>query len=199
MIGIAFLKEPDPSIPLTRKRDTHCGYMGRALRGETVQVHLDRLSCPVARYVMGLEVPTHERAAVALRRFRDMDTVELADAYLHAAERLENVGPYVAYFPWPHPGLEADVLIEITSAADAGEIVHDLAARTGERIQASLSGIGAACEESTVYPLATGRANVSLGCRGCRPKMTMTADQVILSAPRGHPLYAQLEERAAQS
>jgi uncharacterized protein (DUF169 family) len=196
MIGIAFLEEPHPSIPLGSKRDTHCGYMGRALKGETVQVHLDRLSCPVARYVMGLDVPTREKAAVALRRFRDMDTVELADAYLQAGGRLGDVGPYVVYFPWPHPGLEADVLIEVTSVAEAADVVHDLAARTGERLEASVSGIGAACGESTVYPLATGRANVSLGCRGCRPKMAMAADQVILSAPRGHPLYALLEERA---
>jgi uncharacterized protein (DUF169 family) len=148
---------------------------------------------------MGLEVPTREKAAVALRRMRDIDTVELADAFLEAGRRLEDAGPYVVYFPWPHPEIEADVLIDVMDAADAGDLVHDCTARTGEPITSFVSGIGAACGESTTYPIKTGRANASLGCRGCRPSMGMVAGDVILSAPRGHPLYDLLRERRRQA
>lgn len=199
MIGITLSGTPHPAIPLTRERRTHCDYMGRAMEGETIQVHLERLSCPVARYYMGLEVPTREKAAVVLRRWGDADTAEVGETYLRSGWRLEDAGPYIAYFPWPHAEAEADVLVAVLVTAAAAAVVHHLAVRTGERVEASVSGIGAACGESTVYPLATCRPNVSLGCRGCRPRMGMSAGDVILSAPRGHALYALLVRRGAEA
>lgn len=60
-------------------------------------------------------------------------------------------------------------------------IVQKFSSLTGYRINASLSGIGAACGECTVYPLITGKENVSLGCYGSRPGVNLKEDELLLA------------------
>jgi len=74
---------------------------------------------------------------------------------------------------------------------DADEIknlVQESCARTGERIEASLSGIGAACGECTAYPLVVGRANISVGCNGSRPGVGLKNKELLFALPAGSKL-----------
>ncbi|KPK58613.1 MAG: hypothetical protein AMK73_09115 [Planctomycetes bacterium SM23_32] len=94
--------------------------MGRALRGEAVQIAADRLSCALARFCMGLEEPKPDGVAWALRAWGDADDEAIASAYLDKGWRLESASPFIIYFPYPCGDLEPDVLVKIgTRAAPA--------------------------------------------------------------------------------
>ncbi len=189
MIAIALAKEPNPAVPLSRARGTHCSFMGEARQGRTTQIHVDRLSCPLARYYFGMPKPTLERAGRALRAWGDMDDASLAGLYLESGRRMEDAGPYIIYFPYPSGDLKPDVLVRVGTPGELAPIVHEHTRTTGERLVASISVLGAACGECTVYPLVTGRANVSLGCKRCRPAMQLDDSQLLLAAPRGTAIF----------
>ena len=188
MIGITFGSEQRPGIPLSRFRGTHCAFMAKAMRGRTVQIHVKRLSCPVARYYLGVEATT-DKAVRSLLARGDARQEELAGAYLESGWRLEGAGPYITYFPYPDETLEPDVLVMVGTPARFAPIVHELNKSTGKRLVASISGLGAACGECTAYPLATGMVNVSLGCRGCRPVMKLDDGELLLAVPRASAMF----------
>ncbi len=197
LIGVAFRAEPHPDFPLARRKATHCAFMGRARAGEAVQVDMDRLSCPLARYNLGMPSPSTKGMARALRVFGGPRTADGGMKYLGSAVRPGSLGPYVLYFPHPTEGLDPQVLVWVGSAGEMSRLVHEHTRRTGERLEASISGLGAACGECTSYPLLTGKVNVSLGCKGCRPAMDMDESELLLAAPAGTAMFDLLAEKAS--
>ena len=90
----------------------------------------------------------------------------------------------------PKPTLEkAAPTIRRWARMEDDALVLGHTTRTGKRLAASVSGLGAACGECTVYPLATGQVNLSLGCKGCRPAMALDESQMLLAAPRSTVVF----------
>jgi uncharacterized protein (DUF169 family) len=197
MIAIKLLREPLEGLPVARRRRTHCAHIGRAREGIPMQVDIERLSCPLARYNFGMDKPDAARVARYLTATGDLASREAADAYLDSAVRLSEPPAYVAYFAFPHGDLEPDVLVEVARPGELVGLLQEYTRRTGRRLVASVSGLGAACGECTVIPLVSGRANVSLGCGGCRPQMDMDEDDLLLAAPAGTLLFDLMRELAA--
>lgn len=199
MIGITFARQENPDIPLSPARDKHCSFMGKAREGEITQIHVDQVSCPLARYYLGLPTPSIAETSRTLVRWNDALDEAGARRYLECGWRLEEAGPYIIYFPCPHGALKPDVIVEVGTPAGLSRIAAEFSRRTGERLVPSISGIGAACGECTVYPLVMGRASVSLGCGGSRPAMGLGEAELLLAAPRGTAMFDILCQRAGSA
>ncbi len=189
MLGIAFLDEPHAGVKLTRRKRSHCAFMGQALAGEPVQIERGSVSCPLARYYLGLDEGNIDGVVDFLMKTGDAEDEELARLYLSSGWRLTGLGPYILYFGYPLDGVEPTVLIRMATPVQLAPIVQTYNRQTGRRLLASVSGLGAACGECTVYPILTGFPNLSLGCRGCKRNMQVGEDAMMLAAPRSSPMF----------
>lgn len=189
IIAVSLAEEPHPSLEISGERRTHCYFMGRALDGEALRIHRRWIGCPLGRFHMGHEQTEVQEVVDFLLKTGDAEDEELARLYLDSGWRLADAGPYVTYFPFPFEDFEADVLIAIGTPLQMGPLVHEYARRTARRVVTSVSGLGAACGECTVYPLLSGRPNLSLGCKGCRRSMKVDPDRVLPAVPRSSRMF----------
>ena len=124
----------------------------------------------------------------------DAEDEELARLYLTSGWRLTELGRFMLYFTYPLDSVEPTVLIRLATPAELAAIAHTYNRLTGRRLLASVSGLGAACGECTVYPILTGFPNLSLGCTGCRRSLRMGDGELMLSAPRSSPMFDLLAQ-----
>ena len=174
--------------------DKHCRFVGKARR-KAFYIRSGNISFPLARFYLGIGETNMEELARTLVEWNDAVDTDAAYAYLKAGLRLENSPRYIAYFPYPTEDVKPDVLILIGDADEVQRLVQSFCARTGRRIKASLSGIGAACGECTAYPLVTEHANVSVGCNGSRPGINLKRGELLLAFPFDSEMAATVLRR----
>lgn len=182
LVGVKFYPRPPEGIPRRDIRDKHCRFIGRARR-EAFYVRSEDVDCPLARFYLGIGRTDIENLSRTLVSWSDACDVGTARSYLETAIRLGKSSPFIAYFPYPAGDVEPDVVIVIGDADEIKNLVQESCSRTGERIEASLSGIGAACGECTAYPLVTGRANLSVGRNGSRPGIGLKSSELLFALP----------------
>ena len=197
LIGLCLLDEPPAGVAAVSERDKHCAFMGRARTEAPLCVPAGNIDCPLARYHLAIGPRDVEGMTETLLGWDDASTAEAARRFLEEGPRLEDGPSFLLYFPHPTDGVSADVLVAIMTPEDAYKVVNRAAARVGERLMASISGIGASCGECTAYTLTTGRATVSLGCGGSRPAIGLEPGELLVAAPRGTGLYAILASEGA--
>jgi len=188
VIGISFVNHPPPGIARLDTRDKHCRFIGRGRR-EAFYIRSEDISCPLARFYLGIGRTDREEMARILVGWGDAGDVSIARAYLETGICLSRCAPYLVYFPYPAGDLKPAVLIMIGDADEIQVAIQEICALTGERINSSLSGIGAACGECTAYPLVTGKANVSVGCNGSRPGIGLKSSELLLALPYSKSLF----------
>jgi len=189
LIGLCLLDEPCADTPTVSARDKHCAFMGRARTEGALCVPADNIDCPLARYHLGIGPPDLEGLPEILTRWGDARDPQAGRRFLEDGPRLNDSPRFLLYFPHPTEGLSPDILVAVRSAQQAYQLARRGAARAGERLLASISGVGAACGECTAYTLLTGRATVSLGCGGSRPGVGLEPGELLVAAPRGTMLY----------
>ena len=182
LVGIALCDCGPASLVELDIQDKHCRFIGRA-RKKAFYIPSGNISCPLARFYLGIGRTNLEDLCRTLVRWDDAIDKATARAYLDAGLYLDHSPPFICYFPYPTGELEPDVLIMIDDPAGVQSMVREYCAQTGRRIKASVSGIGAACGECTAYPLLTGEANVSVGCNGSRPGINLRKDELLLAMP----------------
>ena len=169
LVGISFhLAAPTAVRQLTTK-DKHCHFIGKAREGEPFYIPAENISCPLARFHMGIEKPDLRSLAKTLVSWTDAVDQDTGLKFLNSAYHMNQPYKYIAYFGYPANGLKPDVIIRICNPEETQQIVQRYSSLTGERLASPISGIGAACGECTAYVLITGLATVSVGCNGSRP------------------------------
>ena len=184
-MGLSLRIEKPVGISWVRQSDKHCHFIRRAREGNSFYIQGEDISCPLARFYLGVENSDLKALARILVGWDDSHDEATALRYLKSAHHLKTYPEYIAYFPYPFEGLKPDVIIKIGSPSDIMDLVQKFSSLTGARVEASLSGIGAACGECTAYPLATGKENVSLGCYGSRPGVGLKEGELMLAFPPG--------------
>ncbi len=188
-IGIKITKDRPVNLNLTKIALKHCSAVGLARTGERFYAQNNDISCPLARYNLGLQKPDnkfmHELARI-LVGWDDANTQEIGLKYLHSRPKLPFEKKYILYFPVPDNDYEPDVIIEISTPHDLMLRVRELTAITGASIEGYMSGVGAMCGECTAYPILTGKPNVSVGCTGSRPGAELKANELFLAIPASY-------------
>jgi len=193
-IGITLSETAPTGLYRQSSRGRHCEFAGKARKGKAFLVVSTSISCPLARYYLGLDPPegeTMEQLIRALMAWKDAKDRETAGRFLESLPVLAYPGKrYILYVPIA-PGSEEngtldvrpDVVVMIGTTEEVLEIVRRNTFLTGERVASTISGIGALCGECTAYPLATGKMNVSVGCEGSRCCMGLKNGEMLLAMP----------------
>lgn len=197
LIGVCLAEEPPAGVATESARDKHCAFMGRARTEGPFCVAADNIDCPLARYHLAIGPRDVERLGETLAGWNDSRDAETGRRFAEEGPRLEHSPSFLLHFPHPTEDLSADVLVAIRTPEEAYRLAKRAAAQVGERLVASISGVGAACGECTAYTLTTGRATVSLGCGGSRPAIGLEPGELLVAAPRNTRLYDVLASRSA--
>jgi uncharacterized protein (DUF169 family) len=185
-IGIKITKEKPVNLPRANKPLKHCSAVGLARTGERFYIQTNDISCPLARYNLGLQEPDNKfmhELARTLVGWGDAKSEDIGLKYLQTLPKLTYAKKYILYFPVPDNEYEPDVIIEISTPHDLMLRVRELTAITGASIEGYMSGVGAMCGECTAYPILTGKPNVSVGCTGSRPGAELKANELFLAIP----------------
>lgn len=183
-IGIKVVKNRPTILKRTKEAMEHCALVGVARNGNRFYAQNEDISCPLARYNLGLEEPNDENLralAKTLVGWDDAKTEEIGLKYLKSRKIFPYERKYILYFPMPDDDYEPDVVIEILKPDEIMEKVREMTYLTGESVNCSSSGVGAMCGECTAFPILTGKPNVSLGCTGSRPRAKLRPDEMFLA------------------
>jgi len=189
LIGISFSQIAPATVRQLTTKDKHCHFIGRARQGERFYIPAENISCPLARFHLGIEKPDLKSLAETLVGWTDAADQNTGLKFLKSAYRMNQPYKYIAYFSYPENGLKSDVMIRICNPEEIQQIVQRYSALTGKRVDSPISGIGAACGECTAYVLMRGLPTVSVGCNGSRPGMNLRDDELLLAAPFGSRMF----------
>jgi len=183
-------------IDRTRKRGTHCSFVGRALSGDTFYAENSDVTCPLAQYNLGLVDPGKVNLgnlARILVGWGDAVNVSTGIRYLKGRPRQRYGKKYIIYFPIPRQDIVPDVTIVMGTPYELMYLVREMTCAAGENLDCAVGGVGAMCGECTAVPMVTGRPNVSLGCTGCRPSLGLGSERLLLAIPadRGDEMVEQ--------
>ena len=185
-IGIKIVKKRPDGLNRTKNALEHCSFVGKARDGDRFYAQNEDISCPLARYNLGLEEPSKKNLralAKTLVGWGDAKTEDLGLKYLDSRRIFPYERKCILYFPFPDDEYEPDVIIEISTPSEIMAKVREITYITGESTSGLSSGVGAMCGECTAFPILTGKPNVSLGCTGSRPRVKLRHDEMFLALP----------------
>ena len=185
LIGISFHQAAPTAVRQLTRNDKHCHFIGRARQGEPFYIPAESISCPLARFHLGIENIDLKNLAEILVSWTDAVDQNTGLKFLRSAYRMSQPYKYIAYFSYPEKDLKPDVIIRICNSEETQQIVQRYSSLTGVRVDSPISGIGAACGECTAYVLMRGLPTVSVGCNGSRPGINLRDDESLLAAPFG--------------
>ena len=185
LIGISFHQAIPTAVHKLTTNDKHCHFIGRAREGEPFYIPAENISCPLARFHLGIEKPDLRSLAETLVSWTDAVDQETGLKFLNSAYHMNQPYKYIAYFGYPANGLKPDVIIRICNPEETQQIVQRYSSLTSQRVDSPISGIGAACGECTAYVLMTGLPMVSVGCNGSRPGINLREEELLAAAPVG--------------
>jgi len=188
LVGVAFCDGAPEDLKELDAQDKYCGFIGRARKGTSFCVPGENISCPLARFHLGIEDPDLPDLARILVGWTDAVDVNTGITFLNNAFRLPGDFSHISFLDFPDPEMTPDVLIAVCSANRAQGIVQRTVARTGKRMRSPISGIGAACGECTACVLTEGSPVVSLGCNGSRPGISLRTGEVLIAALPDSPM-----------
>lgn len=190
LIGVAFSDAVPAGLQELQITDKYCRLIGRARKGRSFCAAYERISCPLARFHLGIETPDVHDLARTLVGWSDAVDERTGVVFLENAPRLDGDFSHISFLPFPDPEIPPNLLIRICSAGEMQRIVQMYAARTGLRTDSPISGIGAACGECTAHVLTNDVPAVSLGCNGSRPAIGLESGELLLAAPAGNRIAA---------
>lgn len=195
LIGVSFLGRAVAGWPVLSERDKYCAFVGRARRGECFCVEADSVSCPLARFNLGIGITSVDELADTLVGWGDAADRRRGIQLLEDTTRMKRDFSHIAFFPAPLPEVEADLLLLVCEAEPAQFIARRHMAHKGQPMHSPIGSVGAACGECTAYVLEEERPVVSLGCGGSRPRIGLAPGEVLVAAPKGSLVYDMLLEQ----
>ena len=178
LMGISLCRTAPAGLQQLTVEDKHCHFIGRARKSGPFYISMQNISCPLARFHLGIGKPDLKNLPGILVGWGDAADQETALSILNSACRITTPFKYVAYFSYPAETLNPDVIIKICNPQETQQIVKRYSSLTGESVNSPISGIGAACGECTAYVLTKQLPTVSVGCGGSRPGINLEDDEI---------------------
>jgi uncharacterized protein (DUF169 family) len=196
-VGLVISATKPVGLSRVTSPEHHCSFVGFARGGRAFYAQNEDISCPLARFNLGLDQVTPERLGELARTlvgWSDAQNEEIALRYLKSAVTIDASEKYICYFPMENSkhalerseGMVPDVVVKMGSPAEFMPLIRTITRLTGRRTQGVASGVGAMCGECTAIPMVTGEPNISLGCGGSRPHARLAPDQLLLALPMEH-------------
>lgn len=185
-IGIKITEEEPDKISCIDDEARFCEFVGRAREGKSFYLTVDNISCPLARYNLGLEKHDNqklEKLARILVSWGDAGNRKKALKYLQETQALDYGKKHISIFPLNKRIYKPDLVILFKTPDELMPLARGIAKDTGEWNCYHMSGVGGMCAEATANPLVTGEPNFSLGCGGSRPHGRLKESQLLSGLP----------------
>ncbi|MDP6379737.1 MAG: DUF169 domain-containing protein [Phycisphaerae bacterium] len=195
-IGVSFLKTRPAGMPERSARQRYCEFLGMARRGKSFCVPAESVTCPFARYYLGIAEADVKDLVEMMLSWGDVADRESGLRFLESMPRLEGAYRYIAFFPYSDGdsgAIEADVIIKVGSPLKLQNYVRMYSSCTGERVSCSVSGMAAACGECTAAVIKRNAPAVSVGCAGSRRGMALRDGEMLIAAPAGSKMFEVLK------
>jgi len=185
-LGIAILDHLPLGVEHIGTPGRHCTFVGQARQGELLWAAGMEITCPLARFNLGLDPPNQEAIEALAGVIVDWDAakdLETARRFIETlaplpfGERVFVYGPLSA-MPFP-----PDLVLRILRPSEAMEQLLAITTATGMSCEGQVGGLGAMCGECTATPLLTNKATLSPGCPGSRREAFLAEDELFLSMP----------------
>jgi uncharacterized protein (DUF169 family) len=185
-IGVLVLDHIPLGVDRVAAPGSHCAHVATARAGHARWASGDDITCPLARFNLGLDPPdaaTIERLCATLIEWDYAEDSAVARLFVSGLVPLPHGDPILVYGPRDRLPREPDVTIHILSPEGAMHHLIDQARRSGVRALGDISGLGAVCGECTAFPLHSARACVSVGCLGSRGTLSLEPCHLLLAVP----------------
>jgi uncharacterized protein (DUF169 family) len=186
-VGIAVLDHLPLGVNHVLSPGRHCTFVGQARQGLAAWASDEDITCPLARFNLGLDTPDPEtvaRLSRTLVEWKAAKDVETGSRFLSQLVRLPFGRRVFVYGPLADIPFPVDLVVRIVRPEEAMARLRDLAAATGELAQGRSGGIGALCGDCTAAVLVTGRPVLSPGCPGSRREAFLSEAELFLSFPQ---------------
>jgi uncharacterized protein (DUF169 family) len=186
IVGIKISTERPEDIMRTENVTEYCTFVGIARTGMRFYSQNDDISCPLARYNLGLQEFDENTTNGLIRSligWGDAKTEDVGMKYLETRIPLKLEEKFIIFFPYPDKDYEPDIIIEFTNPGNLMAKVRRHTYLTGEPINCTASGVGALCGECTAIPKTTKKPTISLGCNGTRERAKLENNELILAVP----------------
>ncbi len=186
-VGIAVLDHLPLGVDHVLSPGRHCTFVGQARQGQVAWASDEDITCPLARFNLGLDAPDPEtvaRLSRTLVEWKCAKDVETGGRLLSQFARLPFGSRVFVYGPLALVPFPVDLVVRIVRPEEAMARLRDLAAATAELAQGRTAGIGALCGECTAAVLITGRPALSAACPGSRREAFLSESELFLSLPQ---------------
>ena len=183
-IGVSILAHLPLGIEHAKAPGRHCTFVGLARQGELVWAAGQEITCPLARFNLGLDPPNQEtidKLADTIVEWECAKDAEIARSFVATLSPLPFGQRVFVYGPLSKMPFPPDLVLLILKPQQAMEHLLALTTATGELSESPVGGLGALCGECTAVPLLTERTVVSPGCPGSRREAFLTEEQLFLS------------------
>ena len=190
-VGISILAHLPLGVDHVKAPGRHCTFVGLARQGKLVWAAGQEITCPLARFNLGLDPPNQETIATLADTIVEWECardVKIARSFVETLSPLPFGQRVFVYGPLSKMPFPPDLVLLILKPQQAMEHLLALTTATGELSESPVGGLGALCGECTAVPLLTERAVVSPGCSGSRREAFLTEEQLFLSVP--YQLYS---------
>ena len=185
-LGLAILDHLPLGVRHSEACGRHCAFVGQARQGESVWAAGAQITCPLARFNLGLD-PSNQEVITALARvivdWNAAKDLETAHRFIHSLTPLpfgERVFVYGPLFALPFP---PDLVLLVLRPKEAMERVLAMTTTMGMLSGGEVGGLGAMCGECTAIPLLTNKATLSPGSPASRREAFLAEDELLLSMP----------------
>ncbi|UCF10290.1 MAG: DUF169 domain-containing protein [Candidatus Bipolaricaulota bacterium] len=188
-IGILLLDHIPLGVDRVDAPGRHCTHAATAQAGACVWASDQDISCPLARFVLGLDPASPEVIDALAAEIVDWGFAadeHLARQFVGGLWTIPHGEKILVYGPPDRLPDEPDVTIEILTPHEAMRALVSNTHRAGLRALGDMSGVGALCAECTAYPLHSERVAISVGCPGSRRELALDPDKLLMATPRVH-------------
>ena len=189
-LGIAILDHLPLGVEHISTPGRHCTFVGQARQGELLWAAGMEITCPLARFNLGLDPPnqeTIEALAGVIVDWGDAKDLETARRFIEGLSPLPFGERVFVYGPLSAMPFPPDLVLRILRPREAMEHILSITETTGAQSESHVGGLGALCGECIAVPLLTQRAVLSPACPGSRREAFLAEDEMLLSMP--HQLY----------
>jgi uncharacterized protein (DUF169 family) len=193
-VGIAILDHLPLGVDHVTEPGQHCTFFGRAREGHAMWAAGDDITCPLARFNLGIDPPNEETIAhlaetiVSWGAAKDGVTARRFIAGLLPLPFGRRIFVYAPLETMPFP---PNLVVRVLSAAEGMREIHSVTALTGRRTEGQMAGVGGLCGECTAFLLHCEHTAVSLGCSGSRREAALDEGELFFAVP--YFLYRQLD------
>ncbi|MBM4241586.1 MAG: hypothetical protein FJ150_08010 [Euryarchaeota archaeon] len=159
----------------------HCEMVQRASQGEILYATVEEQMCKGGAAAIGLmEAPDKIKTGEFYQELGRFSSIGSAKRTMEEIPKIEPMMYAVIYAPLEAANFDPDVIVIISTPAQAMKLAQAMVYTLGGRVEADFSGIQSVCADAVAGPFIRKRPNITLGCSGSRKFAGIKEDEVIV-------------------